>query len=266
MNWIDLCRRKLGNRPNQKVLHGGCVNPAKPSAQEKPKKKKTKEPTPVLVEESSLGSIEESEADMPDTSIDEESSVEEPVKRGRGRPRKSLTATPQAPPRARSTSVQPTSKAKTAPVKPPPSKAAPAHAGVPGRKHKLAVVPETQLEVSITEEDEVEEVAVPQRRQGSVIPAALTKKSSFEVSPLWEITQGKTSRVKELQTQAEKHLAQYKERVEKRFKGSTLRDGLIVATDDLVASLTAQLEVQKDVVNPSQLKDLESKGNIPGVV
>jgi len=44
----------------------------------------------------------------------------------------------------------------------------------------------------------------------------------------------------------------YKERAEKRFK----------ATDELVASLTAQLEAQKDSVNPSQLKDLESKGGI----
>lgn len=35
---------------------------------------------------------------------------------------------------------------------------------------------------------------------------------------------------------------------------------LIIATDDLVASLTAQLETRKDSVNPSQLKDLELKG------
>jgi len=35
---------------------------------------------------------------------------------------------------------------------------------------------------------------------------------------------------------------------------------LTLATDELVASLTAQLEHQKDTVNPSQLKDLESKG------
>lgn len=47
----------------------------------------------------------------------------------------------------------------------------------------------------------------------------------------------------------------YKERAEKRFK----------ATDELVASLTAQLEAQKDSVNPSQLKDLESKGAVPGI-
>lgn len=34
---------------------------------------------------------------------------------------------------------------------------------------------------------------------------------------------------------------------------------LILATDDLVASLTAQLQAQKDAVDPSQLKDLELK-------
>ena len=33
-----------------------------------------------------------------------------------------------------------------------------------------------------------------------------------------------------------------------------------LATDDLVASLTAQLDAQKDSVNPSALKDLETKG------
>jgi hypothetical protein len=223
MNWIDLYRRKLGNLQNQNVLPFLGVNIAKTSEEEKPKKGKAKEPTPILVEESTLGSIQESELDTANTSVDEEPSFEEPVRRGRGRPRKSLAATPQAPPRARSTSVQPVSKAKTAPVKPAPTKAAPAIAGVRGRKPKLGVVPETQLEVNITEEDEVEEVVAPQRRQGSGIPAALTKKSSFEVSPLWEVTQGKTNRVKELQTQAEKHLTQYKERAEKRFKGSNLK-------------------------------------------
>jgi hypothetical protein len=53
---------------------------------------------------------------------------------------------------------------------------------------------------------------------------------------------------------AEKNFAVYKERAEKRFK----------ATDELVASLTAQLEAQKSSVPPSQLKDLESKGNKTG--
>jgi len=34
----------------------------------------------------------------------------------------------------------------------------------------------------------------------------------------------------------------------------------MLATDELVASLTAEVEHQNDAVNPSQLKDLESKG------
>jgi hypothetical protein len=71
----------------------------------------------------------------------------------------------------------------------------------------------------------------------------------------------KNNRVKELQTQAEKNFASYKERAEKRFKGIVIKStALTVATDELVASLTAELEHQKDAVNPSQLKDLESKG------
>ena len=62
----------------------------------------------------------------------------------------------------------------------------------------------------------------------------------------------KKDRVKELQSQAEKNFALYKERAEKRFK----------TTDELVASLTAQLEAQKDTVNPSELRELQSKGNL----
>jgi hypothetical protein len=58
--------------------------------------------------------------------------------------------------------------------------------------------------------------------------------------------------MKELQTQAENNFAMYKERAEKRFK----------ATDELVASLTAQLEAQKDAVNPTELKSFESKSII----
>ena len=53
-----------------------------------------------------------------------------------------------------------------------------------GRKPKLAVVPETQVEVSILEEeeeDEVEEIeAAPRRRQGSVLPPSMTRKA-YEV-------------------------------------------------------------------------------------
>jgi Chromosome segregation protein Csm1/Pcs1 len=36
---------------------------------------------------------------------------------------------------------------------------------------------------------------------------------------------------------------------------------LIIATDELVASLTAELNVQKESVNSSQVKDLEVKGS-----
>ena len=59
-----------------------------------------------------------------------------------------------------------------------------------GRKPKLAVVPETQVEEEVSvieeveeeEEEEVEFVAKP--RQGSIVPASVTKKPSFEVCPL----------------------------------------------------------------------------------
>lgn len=36
---------------------------------------------------------------------------------------------------------------------------------------------------------------------------------------------------------------------------------LILATDELVTTLTAQLDVQKESVNSSEVKDLESKGS-----
>ena len=41
---------------------------------------------------------------------------------------------------------------------------------------------------------------------------------------------------------------------------------LSTATDELVASLSAQLDHQKESVNPSQLKDLESKGAFPKTI
>lgn len=40
-------------------------------------------------------------------------------------------------------------------------------------------------------------------------------------------------------------------------------ENLTVATDELVASLTAELKAQKESVQPSQLKYLESKGSVP---
>ena len=46
--------------------------------------------------------------------------------------------------------------------------------GVRGRKPKLAVVPETQMDISVVEEvDEIEEVELaPRPRQGSILPAS----------------------------------------------------------------------------------------------
>ena len=98
----------------------------------------------------------------------------EPAPKKRGRLPKSASKTPQAhaKPRARSTSAQPASSSKTV--------------GVKGRKPKLAVVPETQLEeFSVIEEEEVEKPEIVARpRQGSILPASVAKKSSFEVCSL----------------------------------------------------------------------------------
>jgi hypothetical protein len=192
-NWTISSPRRSGNQRNRKVgLDEFELIAAKASDEEntKPKKSKVRELTPEIVEESSLDNIQEDsvqEVDSADTSLEAESSIEQPVKR-RGRPRKSASATPKAPSRARSMSAQPvpaktkTAPAKTASKKIAPPKAVTADTGVRGRKPKLAAVPETQLDVSITEEDEVEEVMAP-RRQGSAVPAPLTK-PSFEVNPV----------------------------------------------------------------------------------
>jgi Chromosome segregation protein Csm1/Pcs1 len=172
------------------------------------------------------------------TSISEESiSIEEPPPKKRGRRpsvSKASSETPKAAPkpRARSTSAQ------------PPSKPKPAPAGVRGRKPRAAVIPETQVEMSVVEEEEEEVEFTSSKGRQQILPASLTQKTSLERGA------GKKDRVKELQTLAEKNFAVYKERAEKRFK----------ATDELVASLTAQLETQKSSIPPSQLKDLESKG------
>lgn len=187
--------------------------------------------------ETSLTSPSEESISLSEESI----SIEEPPppkKRGR-RPsisKASETPKPAPKPRARSTSAQPPSRPKTTP------------AGVRGRKPKAAVVPETQVEMSVVEEEDEEVEFTSSKARQQVLPASLTQKSSLERGA------GKKDRVKELQTLAEKNFAVYKERAEKRFK----------ATDELVASLTAQLEAQKSSVPPSQLKDLESKGNKPG--
>lgn len=138
-----------GSRPPMQILIS-----AKPA--EERKKTKHREPTPELTEESSIDSIQEFEADTSITSIDE-SFIQQ--------------SAPKQKPRPRSSSAQPKPKVKSTPQT----------KGVKGRKPKLAVVPETQIEVSIVEEeeDEVEEVA-PRRRQGSVLPASMTGKA-YEV-------------------------------------------------------------------------------------
>lgn len=155
--------------------------PVKPADKEpvKSRKSKVREPTPDLVEESSRESIQvESDVDnTPDTSIEEESSIEEkPVKKARGRAQKSVSATPQPQPkpRARSVSAQPSAtKVKATPTT--------ASTGVRGRKPKLSAVPETQVdEISIVEEeDEVDDIELaPRPRQGSILPQSVTRKVS----------------------------------------------------------------------------------------
>jgi hypothetical protein len=121
-------------------------------AVEELKRAKHREPTPELTEESSIDSIQEVDADTSITSVDE-SFIQQSAQKPK--------------PRARSTQ--------------PKAKPTPQTKGVKGRKPKLAVVPETQVEVSIVEEeeDEVEEIA-PRKRQGSVLPANMTRKA-YEV-------------------------------------------------------------------------------------
>jgi hypothetical protein len=116
---------------------------------------KEKDPTPELTEESSMDSIQEVEADISMTSIEDSFIQQSAPKKPRGRPAK-------------------TEKTKVKST-PQPTK------GVRGRKPKLAVVPETQVEVSIVEEEseEVDEIEMaPRPRQGSVLPASMTRKSN----------------------------------------------------------------------------------------
>ena len=124
----------------------------KPS--EEPKRTKQREPTPELTEESSIDSIQELEADTSITYIEESFIQQSAQKKPRGRPPKTEQAKVKSTP-------QPQTK------------------GVKGRKPKLAVVPETQIEVSIIEEEEeVDEIeTAPRPRQGSVLPASMTRKA-----------------------------------------------------------------------------------------
>jgi hypothetical protein len=151
---------------------------SKSDDQPKPKKTKpVKEPTPDISVEYTQDSIQDIEEDTtPDTSLD--SILSAPPKK-KGRPTKSTTATPQAQPaRARSASVQPSASKKSI----VPSSTA--KSGVKGRKPKSAAIPETQLEMSVVEEEDedVEEIHIaPRARQGSILPASVSRKSSYEV-------------------------------------------------------------------------------------
>jgi len=158
------------------------AKPTKSDDQPKPKKTKpVKEPTPDISEEEEEQTQDSIQLDIeedssPDTSL--ESIHSQPPKR-KGRPAKSTTATPQPQPaRGRSSSVQPSASKKVA-VPSSTSKS-----GVKGRKPRAAVVPETQLEMSVVEEvdEDVEEVQIaPRSRQGSILPAFVSRKTSFEV-------------------------------------------------------------------------------------
>jgi hypothetical protein len=145
--------------------------------QVKSNKPKPRDPTPEeLTDESSRETIQADieKDDTTNTSIEQESSIsiENPPKRARGRPKKSQSATPQPlNPRQRSRSAQPPSKPKSTPST--------AKSGVPSRKPKLAVVPETQVNVSTVEEtDEFDEIVLDQRpRQGSILPQSVIRPS-----------------------------------------------------------------------------------------
>ena len=78
----------------------------------------------------------------------------------------------------------------------------------------MEVVPETQVDMSVVEEeDEVDEIDfAPRPRQSSVL-------SNSVMGGTRPPAAFKKDRIKELQTQAEKNFAMYKERAEKRFKG-----------------------------------------------
>ena len=151
------------NTPNEEQVKSSKPKPRDPSPEE-------------LIDESSRESIQADieKDDTPNTSFEQDSSIsiEDPPKRRRGRPKKAQSATPQSQnPRQRSGSVQASSK--------PKSTSSAAKPGVPSRKPKLAVVPETQVDVSAVEEaDEVDEIDMERRpRQGSILPQSVTRPS-----------------------------------------------------------------------------------------
>jgi hypothetical protein len=165
MNWMTLSLKSNANHQNLEVVFPTMctLTAAKPA--EEPKRTKHRDQTPELTEESSIDSIQEVEAETSISSIEESFIQQSAQKKPRGRPTKVTKA--EQPPK-----VKATSQAK----------------GVKGRKPKLAVVPETQVEVSIVEEeeeeDEVDEIEMaPRRRMGSVLPASMTRKA-YEVCAL----------------------------------------------------------------------------------
>ena len=156
----------------------------------KSKKAKPREPTPEeITEESTLDSVQiQSQNTTLETSFDDVStSMEQLIEqtRPKGRPRKSISATPQPQQsRSRSASVPSQRKTKSTP-------ASTAKTRVKGRKQNLAVVPETQVDIDVVQEaDEVEEVELaPTHRRASnnVLPPSMTK-TSFDVLPCWTLS------------------------------------------------------------------------------
>jgi len=155
-------KQRKPSKPRGMLLAMQILISAKPA--DEPKRAKHREPTPELTEESSIDSIQEVDADTSSTSLDESFIQESAPKKQRARPSK---AEPQ-----------------------PKVKATPQQKGVKGRKPKMAIVPETQVEVSVIEEEEEDEVheieTAPRRRQGSVLPASMAKKA-YEVCATIEV-------------------------------------------------------------------------------
>lgn len=150
-------KQRKPSKPRGTLYTMQVLTAVKPA--EEPKTTKYRDPTPELAEESSMDSIQQEEADTSITSIDESFIQQSAQKKPRGRPSKAVQQ----------------SKVKSTPQP----------KGVRGRKPNPAVVPETQIEVSVIEEEEVEDEvdeieAAPRRRQGSVLPASMTRKA-YEV-------------------------------------------------------------------------------------
>jgi hypothetical protein len=251
MNWMTLFLKSNANHQNLEVafLMMRTLTAAKPA--EEPKRTKHRELTPELTEESSIDSIQEVEADTSISSIEESFIQQSAQKKPRGRPTKVTKA-----------------------EQPSKVKATPLAKGVKGRKPKLAVVPETQVEVSIVEEEEEEEEEVdeiemaPRRRMGSVLPASMTRKA-YEV---WVLRggclivatceEGSGEGITNARGQEFCFIQRNGRETIQKYHSTVRKWELMVAADDLIADLTAQVGHQKDSVKPSQIKELESKGSL----